>query len=278
MHYEVEHDPELDFNEQLRMEMGWGEVATGLNKVLFGYGTMFLGTTIGFGLVAIGLWGLGGVMPDEMGRRSVTANAPRPALSNLWALYGGLGILSVIGLISYAIILGGQFRCMLGAAERHGARWFMFLCIACVFLGPLFHFASGISSWQAVSELRNNPRAIESFQLNPMGQWLQLIGFVISMFYPLFFLLFLRAVACCLRVDWQVMVVNVFLVIASGVTAATCYTLYLYRPGTKPIPSSHVLLLALGWGAVVLLYVCLIALTRVTIHRVMSQVKSPLAT
>src|SRR6266851_557130 len=118
MQYEVEQDPQLEFNEQLRMEMGWGDVASGLNKVLVGYGAMFLGTTIGFGLVAIGLYGLGGMAPEDVTRRGVSG--AKPALSNLWALYGGLGILSVIGLIAYAIILGGQFRCMMGAAERHG--------------------------------------------------------------------------------------------------------------------------------------------------------------
>ena len=86
----------------------------------------------------------------------------------------------------------------MGAAERNGARWFMFTCIVCVFLGPMFHIASGIASWQAVNDLRANPHRFESFQLNPIGQWLQLIGFGISMLYPLCFVLFLRAVAMCL--------------------------------------------------------------------------------
>jgi hypothetical protein len=111
-----------------------------------------------------------------------------------------------------------------------------------------------------------------------MGQWLQLIGFVISMLYPLFFLLFLRAVAVCLQVEWQVMLINSFLVIAGIVFAGTCYALYLYRPGTRAIPTQHSVVLALAWGAVLILYVGLIALTRVMIHKVMGQVKSPLAT
>jgi hypothetical protein len=272
MQYEVE-DPQLDFNDQLRMEMGWGEVASGLTKVLVGYGAMFSGTAIGFGLVAFALWGLG---IEEVNRRTPSANG-KPNLSHLWALYGGLGILSVIGLISYAIILGGQFRCMLGAAERKGARWFMFLCIACVFLGPIFHFASGLANWQALSDLKANPHRYDSFQLNPMGQWLQLIGFVISMLYPLFFLLFLRAVAACLQVEWQVMLINTFLVIAAMVTAATCYALYEMRPGTRVMPH-YSLILGLAWFAVLVIYVGLIALTRITIYKVMSQVKSPLAT
>jgi hypothetical protein len=265
-------DPELDFNETLRMEMGWGDVASGLTKVLVGYATMFLGVTIGTGLVVFALYGLG----EEFSRRA--QNHAKPNLSHLWALYSGLGILSVIGLVSYTIILGGQFRCMMGAAERNGARWFMFTCIVCVFLGPMFHIASGIASWQAVNDLRANPHRFESFQLNPIGQWLQLIGFGISMLYPLCFVLFLRAVAICLGVEWHVMLINVFVVIGGAMVVGTGYMLYQYRPGTRSIPPEQAVILALGWGVVLLLYVGLIALTRIAIQRVMGQVKSPLET
>jgi hypothetical protein len=266
MNYETEQDPELEFNEQLRMELGWGEVASGLTQVLVGYGAMFIGTTVGVGLVVFALFGLGD--------RGIHA---KPALGSLWALYSGLGILSVIGLISYGIIIGGQFKCMMGAAERHGARWFMFLCIACVFLGPVFHIASGIASWQAVSELKSHPHRIENFQLNPMGQWLQLIGFGISMLYPLFFILFLRAVAVCLRVGWHAVLVNVFLALAAVLVAGTAFALFNFRPGGKPLPSAPIALLGLGWCVVGVSYVGLIALTRIMIHAVMGQVKSPLA-
>jgi hypothetical protein len=152
----------------------------------------------------------------------------------------------------------------------------MFICIACLFLGPAFHLASGIANWQALSELKANPQRIESFQLNPLGQWLQVIGFGISIFYPLAFILFLRAVAVCLRVDWHVLLVNFFLVVAAILVAATGYALYLYRPGSKLIPVEQALALGVGWIVVLLSYVGLIALTRICIAKVMGQVKSPL--
>ena len=124
---------------------------------------------------------------EELARKNA-----KPSNGSLWQLYLGLGILSITGIISYGIIVGGQFKCLLHAPERHGARWFMFLCIACLFLGPTFHVASGIASWQALTELKNHPGKVQDFHMNPLGHWLQLIGFAISLLYPLSFTLFLR--------------------------------------------------------------------------------------
>jgi hypothetical protein len=267
MQPEAVQELELDLNGRLRMEVGWSDVASGLSKVLFGYAVLFLGTVIGFGLVALSMYGLG---------EDVVKKGAKPSNASLWALYMGLGILSVIGLISYCIIIGGQFRCMMGAAERNGARWFMFICIACIFLAPAFELASGISNWQAVSELKKNPHRLQDFQLNPLGQWLQLIGFSISMLYPLCFILFLRAVAVCLQADVHVILVNVFLVLAAALVAATGYVLYQHPPGGKPVPPEQALLLGAAWGVLLLLYASLIAVIRVCIHTVLSTVKSPL--
>src|SRR5438552_13679871 len=163
MNYEVVHDPELAFNEQLRMETGWGEVASGLNKVLFGYATLFIGVCIGFGLIVISIYNLTDPQQISQIGKKAASTAAKPSLGGLWCLYLGLGILSVIGFISYCIIVGGQFRCMNGAAERHGARWCMFVCIVCIFLSPAFEFASGVASYQSISELKKNPTKFQDF-------------------------------------------------------------------------------------------------------------------
>jgi hypothetical protein len=267
MLYETVQDPELDFNERLRMEVGWGDVTQGLTGVLVGYCTLFLGTAIGFGMMYLSLSGLADGSPQK---------GARPSNFSYWMLYLGMGILSVIGFIAYTIIIGGQFKCMMGAAERYGARWFMFACIACLFFGPAFHFASGIANWQALQELKKNPGAVREFQLNPMGQWLQLIGFAISMLYPLCFVLFLRAVALCLRADLHAKLVTTFLVVATSAVAATGWVLYKHPPGGRPIPPEHALMILVGWGAILLLYAGLIMVMRGCIATVMSNLKSPL--
>jgi hypothetical protein len=271
MLYEAVQDAELEFNDHLRMELGWGDVAKGLNQVLFGYGVFILGVTLGAGLLVIGLFSM--LDPGA----ALHKPAAKPSNASLWMIYLGLGILSVIGLISYGIIVGGQFKCMMGAAERHGARWCMFLTIACLFLGPAFNVAAGISSRQALQDLKKNPAAVKDIQINPLGQWLHLIGFGISMLYPMCFLLFLRATAVCLRVEGQVMLVNAFLVFAGVVVAGTAFMMFQYRPGGLPLPPALALILGGAWVVVCVGYIGLIAITRICIGKVMSTVKSPLA-
>src|SRR5262249_40209985 len=143
-------------------------------------------------------------------------------------------------------------------------------------LGPAFEVASGIASHQAVQEVRKNPQKLHDFQLNPLSQWLHLIGFGISMLYPLCFTLFLRACAVCLRARTHVIIVNLFLVFAVLVAAATGYFFYLHPPGGPAMPVVPALALGGAWGVVVLGYASLIAIMRVCIGNVMSGVKSPL--
>src|SRR5262249_44622668 len=144
MSVSVEHELSAELNERLRMEVGWQDVGKGLSQVLFGYVTIFVGVAVGVGLVLISPYGMGGQI--RTGRT--------PSLASLWQFYIGMGILSVIGLIGYIIIIGGQFKCMMGAAERHGARWFMFACITCLLIGPAFHFTSGFAGLQRYPELK----------------------------------------------------------------------------------------------------------------------------
>jgi len=266
MAFEIVQDPELEFNERLRMERGWGEVAKGLSQVLIGYGVLFLGTVIGVGLVVIAVFGF----------QETLFKGGKPSNAMWWEFYLGCGILSVIGLISFGIIVGGQFRCMLHAAERHGARWFMFLCIACLFLGPMFHFASGIASRQAFSELKAHPDRMRDFQLSPLAKRLTLLGFAIGTLYPLCFLLFLRAIATCLRATVHVVLISIFLVFAASLVAATMYALYKHPLGGPPMPPLEALLLIASWAVVLLLYVGLIGMMRVCIQSVMARVRSPL--
>jgi hypothetical protein len=262
MHYEVIEDPELEFNNRLRMEIGWGDVAKGLTQILLGYSVLICGTLTGVGLVVLAMFN--GLVSSK------------PSNACFWQLYLGLGILSIIGLISYSIILGGKFKCLLHAAERHGARWFMFLCIACLFLGPAFQMASGIASWQAISELKKNPGKYHEFHLNPLGHWLHLVGFVISMLYPLCFTLFMRQIAVCLRASKQVMIVDGYLVLAAVTAAGTAFVLFRHPLGVAPIPPIEIMVLAGGWFVVVVGYFTMILLTRICIGAVMSTVKSPL--
>jgi hypothetical protein len=266
MAIDVLEDPEVAFNDQLRMELGWPEVAKGLSQVLMGYAVLILGTIVGIGLVVIAIFGF--VAGAQKGLKISNAH--------FWELYLGLGILSVIGIISFGIIVGGQFKCMMYAAERHGCRWFMFLCTACLFLGPAFQFASGVSSGQAISELKKNPGKMQEFHMSPFAQRLQLTGFAISTLYPLCFMLFLRAIAICLRLPTQAIIFNIFLLFGAVLVAATMYNIYKHPLGGPLMPIPQALLLGVGWLTWSVLYIGLIAMMRVSIGSVIGKVKSPL--
>jgi hypothetical protein len=266
MAFAVVEDPEVEFNERLRMELGWGDVAAGLGKVLIGYTVLFVGVSIGVGLLVVAF----------IGFQADVAKGLKPSNGHWWELYLGLGILKVIGIISMGIIIGGQFKCMLHAAERHGARWFMFMCIACLFLGPAFQVAAGIASWQAIAEIKNHPGKLDAFHFSPLAQRLLLTGFAISMLYPLFFILFLRAVATCLRLAKHALLIDVFLAFATLLAGATMYGLYKHPLGGPPVPPVPALLVAAGWLVVGVLYVGLIAMMRICINMVISRIRSPL--
>jgi hypothetical protein len=267
MNYEVEQDPEVEFNERLRMETGWADVAGGLSRVLFGYALLVFGTALGIGLAVIALHELG----LDFFKKGARGN-----MSYVWLLWIGISILSLTGLFSFGLVVSGQFKCLLSVSERHGARWFMVLCVACLFMGPIFQVATCISGWQAFQELRNNPAKFQEMQLNTVAQWLQMTALVVSMLYPLCFCLFLRATAVCLRVDWNVMAVNVFLLVGAGLFAATFMAMFQHPIGGRRLPWQENIMLNLGWFAMAIGYVVLIALTRINIHRVISKVKSPL--
>jgi hypothetical protein len=267
MQYAVMNDPDVELNEHLRMELGWTGVSSGLTKVLFGYALFFVGAVTGIALLILALGGTAGEMAKRGGK---------PSLTSLWELYIGLGILSIIGLLSYGLIIGGQFRCMFFAPERRGARWFMLLCIACLFLGPAFHVGSVIASWQGVQEVRNNPGRLHDFHLSVAGQWLQMSAFGASMLYPLCFCLFLRATAACLNAVVHVWIINLFLLLGACMAAATAYLLLQHPPGGKPIAMQELIMLNVGWGVLGLFYIGLILAMRVCIANVMSTVKSPL--
>jgi hypothetical protein len=265
MSYAVQDQAQIstELNERLRMEVGWHDVGKGLTQVLFGYLTGFLGTAIGIGLVMLSLYGSG----DNMSRA-------RPSLGSLWQFYIGMGILSVVGLISYVFILGGQFKCMMGAAERNGARWFMFMCITSLIIGAAFHLASGVAGLRAYPDWRRGATTLQELQLTELGKVMQLAGFGVGLLYPLFFILFLRAIAACMNAYGYVKFINVYLVFAGALIAATAFMIY--NPSYFTRHPTETLLLAGGWVVSMLTYVVSILLIRVCIYQTMERLRSPL--
>jgi hypothetical protein len=255
-----------EMNERLRMEVGWTDVGRGLGQILVGYLIGFTGFVVGFGLVAWAVYGL----PDDNG----TFKPRTPSVSHLWQLYFGLAILVLVTLYAYAYVAGGLFRCMMGSSERHGARWFMFAALVCMFMGPAFHVAAGIVGIQRGPDFNRASTALNEIKLNQTGQNLQLIGFAIGLAYPLCFLLYLRAAASCLQARIHVLLLNLFLLFAFPLVALTGYSIYDDTFATKNAQVAA--LLNLGWMGLSLGYLAIIFIMRLCILKTMERVRSPL--
>jgi hypothetical protein len=256
-----------EMNEQLRMEIGWSEVAGGLGQILLGYLTFFLANAIGIGLILIALYGI----PDgtsKLQRMRAVDNA------SLWECYIGMAIAALGTLFAFILIAGGQFRCMMGSAERKGARWLMFFCVTCLFIAPALNIAAGAAFTQRGLNFDRGARMFTEMKFTQTGQHLQLVGFGIGLLYPLTFLLFLRSCASCMHAKALTAVLSLFLVFALTVTGYTGYLIY------NPIPTqaSEMLarLLGYGWLGLLLGYLGLIFATRLCLLNTIRRVRSPL--
>ena len=269
MQTELEQDISYELNDRLRMETGWNDVASGLGRVLFGYLLFIVGVLVGVGLVVLSAFN--GLAAEGAARVGM------PSIGSMWLLYIGLGILSIIGTFGYLIIMGGQWRCLHGASERHGARWLMFFCLTCLFAGPALNAAACIGGGlQRGPNLQRGARSFRDMKFSAQARYMQLAGAAAGVLYSVFFLLFLRAVALCHGAQAHVMLVNFFLVFVGTLVAASAYVGYLsFRDMIKDENDPRLWLLA-GWGVCFLFYLILIGSIRSCVLRSMARVRSPL--
>src|SRR4051812_31744108 len=68
------------------------------------------------------------------------------------AVLAGLAAVGAVGLLGYALVLVGQWRCLLFAPQHLGTKDLMFACVLCALVGPaLFvvaHFAGGAGNYE----------------------------------------------------------------------------------------------------------------------------------
>jgi hypothetical protein len=273
MQYVVEQTPHSnELNERLRMETGWDDVASGLGRILFGYVVFLLGVAVGVTLVLVSAYGWlfgDGARPNRL-----------PSISVMWQFYIGLGILSVIGVFGYLIIMGGQWKCLHGASERHGARWLMFFCLTALLAGPALNGASFYGGVQRYPELRRGLRGLSQIQFTVAGRHMQFASAAATGLYSLLFLLFLRAVARCHDSSRHLVLVNVGIVLVILLLGGTVYTGYLAfkgdLPDDTPILQDPRVWVAGGWLVLFIYYLFLIGSLRNCVKESLARVRSPL--
>jgi hypothetical protein len=270
MQYVVEQDPHsAELNERLRMETGWDDVASGLARILIGYAVFLFGTLIGVTLVVVSAYGWlfgEGARPNRL-----------PSISTLWQFYIGLGILSVVGTFGYIIIMSGQWRCLHGSSERHGARWLMFFCLTALLAGPTINGASFWGGVRRYPELRRGYAGLDQLQFTVAGKHMQLASVGAFALYSILFMLFLRAVARCHGSPGHVVLVNIGLLFVTLLVAATGYVAYQLFKGEVIVEEVDVRIwVGGGWLLCFAFYLFLIGSIRSCIINSLARVRSPL--
>jgi hypothetical protein len=245
----------------LRMESGWEEVAKGLSRVLLGYFVLMAGPLVGLGLVCLALL------------NTTPGTHPLNPLYT-WVVTVGVGLLSLIGAWGYALVVRGQWKCLINVPERHGARWLMFASMTCLLFSPALTLACSISGIQHYPEFDRGPMGIKYLEYTPLGGAIQIASGAISLASYALFMGFLRAVACCFEDKARIAHVNFYLWFLACLVVGSVIVI------TSIADWHHqfelVFMLATGWLASFFWYVFLVASVRSCITTGMSELRSPL--
>ena len=167
--------PEL--NEMLAQERGWLDVGAGLTRILLGWGVLFGGIAAGIGLAVLSVF------------------LKKHAM--LWAFYGGLAIAGVAASVFWSIVMSGLLRCLLHSPERQNVRWYIFVCMLCLTIGPMLNIASYFTSMTQQPDMAKGVEGLRQIQFDSTGRSMQAACMVGTVGYNLAFILFLRGIGCC---------------------------------------------------------------------------------
>jgi hypothetical protein len=252
-------------NECLSVELGWPEVAKGLTKILVGYGIWIVGNLFGMALVLMPLF--------EVGFRMEAVSLK---IGQLWMFYAGIGILSVVGILSFGVIMGGKWKCMINASERNTCRWLLFLCLASLAMAAALSVLSSLAGVKVQPEFSRGVVGLKQMRFTTAGIIFNLASASLSVAYTCLFALFLRAVAKCMDSRWHVRMVDLFLSFFVPLTLASGFVVFRLFAGDQHA-MKLLLMLGVGWVACFIFWLVMIALVRSCILKTVQRVREPMA-
>jgi hypothetical protein len=265
--------------DQLRSELGWTEVASGLGKILYGYFLLAVN-----GLIVVGLL-------IYLISSTVAARKPNPhdAILAMWIFYLGMGIVGLLSIYTYVNIFVGKCRCAIHAPERCGARWYIFACLMCIVIGPVLSIVNSVAAPTTVVATENKEKLRsemlqqlqsqdgESTVLSELRRRctvMQIISVLVSLSTTVFFVLFLRAIADCFEEKRLTIMIDAYLIFSSLLLG---YTIFMVT-ATKFDQSLLLILIILGVGGLISAgwYVAMVVYARTLILTKVANVRSPL--
>jgi hypothetical protein len=266
----------------LRFELGWKDVASGLAKILFGYFLIVAAVMLlVFMLVFVAF---NTVAASNAKGANVVAQAN---IANMWTLGLGCAVLFLLSLYTYIQILTGKVRCAIHAPERCGARWFIFVCILTIIVGPVMGAIDSVSVSMDASSAKKQKEMQRILQdsgpenadavvtvLRSQITVTQIASILISMCTSIFFVLFLRSIGSCFAERRLIVLADLYLGFTVMLMGFTIFLIYFagFNQSTLLILGALILggLASLAW------YVGLLIYTRILILTKLENLRSPL--
>jgi hypothetical protein len=213
---------------QSQREAGWKGIGTGLALVMWGYGILVAGSILG----PVLLW------------LAVDGARQFPELERLKGERGtlvlvGALILGVTALLSYGLLLAGQWYCLMSSPLQRG-QGFLCICLTTVILAATLTVFGAIQDGKGTYTALQQGGA-ELARLNPSspGSLLLITSAALGLFGSLIFSQFLRCIATRFddynrmrSVDFNLTCVGVLL--GGSVGAMICAHRFAFRPDVLP--------------------------------------------
>jgi hypothetical protein len=173
----------------LNVQSGWLEICKGLGLVAHGYGVLVLGGLLGPVLIWLSL------DTDLLRGQWNRTGEERDTLLLL-----GMITIGATALVSYGLVLAGQWRCLRYAPEKHNAKQVMYVCVHAVFLALALNaigaWLDGGGTYKALQGGWDDVARLDPH--NPCNL-IQAASAGVGLFASLVFSLFLRSLAGCVN-------------------------------------------------------------------------------
>jgi hypothetical protein len=177
-----------DLPWQLDRGPGWREIATGLKLVARGYGILLLGSIVGlfFLWLAFSARAPFGLNIDDEDRDAFLVVA--------------VVTFGLTGLCSYALVLAGQWRCLMYAPPKHSAKELMYVCVNCLLIGfALNVLGIYLDGGKMYKALRQGWAGLGEIDRWSAGSVTQVSSVLLGVIGSLVFSQYLRGVANCVQ-------------------------------------------------------------------------------